>query len=355
MCCSPHRFADRAATHYHTRAWQTLIHGKECFILLLIFAFRNPRMRLFIQLFGVILAISLVLSIEETGYHECTYNAYRATCLNNTNPLYHSNMRLAQFPNIKGRTCVMLHNNIISRFPVDLTHTETVVTLNLQNNLIEELPMDLTPMEHLEILDLSRNRMVTLSPRTRFPVSLRGLLLAGNNMKTIPAGIEIPGLYVFDLSNNLFESVPEHFCVSDQLFRVDLTGNNLKHDLSLSLPILNRCRNIRKIPYCLFTNDEQLSCDCPTLAKIVGQTQRFCLGTPFRGREIKCKPATSSAQYKNKFIFDVNVTRIKHKCSHALLQADAHDEDDGDSSAGHMTEHFMYVLGTIVLSRPFLV
>ena len=34
MCCSPHHFAERAATHYHTRAWQTLIHGKECFILL---------------------------------------------------------------------------------------------------------------------------------------------------------------------------------------------------------------------------------------------------------------------------------------------------------------------------------
>ena len=28
-------FADRAATHYHTLAWQTLKHGKECFILLL--------------------------------------------------------------------------------------------------------------------------------------------------------------------------------------------------------------------------------------------------------------------------------------------------------------------------------
>ena len=26
----------RAATHYHTRAWQTLIYGKECFILLLV-------------------------------------------------------------------------------------------------------------------------------------------------------------------------------------------------------------------------------------------------------------------------------------------------------------------------------
>ena len=35
MCCSPNRVAVRAATHYHTRAWQTLIYGKECFILLL--------------------------------------------------------------------------------------------------------------------------------------------------------------------------------------------------------------------------------------------------------------------------------------------------------------------------------
>ena len=35
MCCSPHRFAVRAATHYHTRAWRTLIYEKECFILLM--------------------------------------------------------------------------------------------------------------------------------------------------------------------------------------------------------------------------------------------------------------------------------------------------------------------------------
>ena len=28
-------FTSRAATHYHTRAWQTLIYGKECSILLM--------------------------------------------------------------------------------------------------------------------------------------------------------------------------------------------------------------------------------------------------------------------------------------------------------------------------------
>ena len=33
MRCNPHRFAIRAATHDHTRAWQTLKHGKQYFIL----------------------------------------------------------------------------------------------------------------------------------------------------------------------------------------------------------------------------------------------------------------------------------------------------------------------------------
>ena len=37
MCYSPHRFVVWAAIHYHTRAWQTLKHGKECFILSLYF------------------------------------------------------------------------------------------------------------------------------------------------------------------------------------------------------------------------------------------------------------------------------------------------------------------------------
>ena len=266
-------------------------------------------------------------SMNDLGYHECTYNTYRATCLDSTNSLNNDNHRLREFPAIAGRTCVLLRNNQISRFPENLEGAETVRTLNLQNNHISELPVDLRPMETLEILDLSRNRMTSLSPRTRFPVSLRGLLVAGNKMKTVPAGIEIPGLFVFDLSNNLFESVPEHFCVSDQLFRVDLTSNPMTQDLSLSFNILNRCRNIRKIPFCLFTDKEQLSCDCPTLAQVVAQRQTFCMGTPFRGREMKCKQDGSSKEYQGKYIFDVNATEIKSACSYALQDAPPNGSD----------------------------
>ena len=35
--CRPNREAVRAATHYRTRAWQTLMHGKECYIVIFIY------------------------------------------------------------------------------------------------------------------------------------------------------------------------------------------------------------------------------------------------------------------------------------------------------------------------------
>ena len=37
MSCSPIREAVRAAIHYYTRALQTLIHGKDCYIVIVIY------------------------------------------------------------------------------------------------------------------------------------------------------------------------------------------------------------------------------------------------------------------------------------------------------------------------------
>ena len=37
MRCSPNREAVRAATPYHARAWQTLIYGKECYIVIVVY------------------------------------------------------------------------------------------------------------------------------------------------------------------------------------------------------------------------------------------------------------------------------------------------------------------------------
>ena len=43
-----------AATHYHTRAWQTLIYGKECYIVIVIYLqFKHKQSQMiFIQLYA---------------------------------------------------------------------------------------------------------------------------------------------------------------------------------------------------------------------------------------------------------------------------------------------------------------
>ena len=294
--------------------------------------------------------LSLASSNQDWGYHECTYNTYRAVCLDQGPTLQRSDRQLTHFPAIadRGYTCVLLYNNKIAQFPASLKGTETIRTLNLRNNNISYLPDDLRTMKRLEILDLSRNAMTTLSRKTRFPGSLRGLLLASNGMKTIPEGTEIPGLFVFDLSNNLFDRVPEHFCVSDQLFRVDLTGNELSQDLSHSFDVLSRCRNIRKIPYCLFTDQDHLRCDCPTLAKVVAQKQTFCMGTTFRGREIRCNSTDSAQEYRNKYIFDVDVNKIKSSCSEELQSADTHDKSGQEKTTFQIVSFLLSLLSALL-------
>ena len=106
---------------------------------------------------------------------------------------YRIHHQLKQFPTIAGQRCtyVMLNSNQITRFPANLQGTESIWTLNLHINLISELPVDLTLIERLELFDMSRNKITPLSQQTKFPVSLRGLLLSGNYTKTMPAGIQI--------------------------------------------------------------------------------------------------------------------------------------------------------------------
>ena len=190
-----------------------------------------------------------------------------------------------------------------------------VVTLNLARNQINELPDDLHVMENLEVLNLSQNNVTTLSKSTRFPESLRGLVLSQNNMKTFTEGIEIPGLFVLDLSGNMFTEMPRHFCVSSQLIKVDLTRNRIAEDVSSAMIELNRCRNVNKVPFCLYTDKPTMNCNCDSLAPILAQPSAFYMGTKTQGRQIGCNTENSDEKYNNMKIFDVNVTEIKAGCS----------------------------------------
>ena len=298
-----------------------------------------------------ILYSTSVLSYD-FGYSECLYHAYTAAnkCMGqNPRLLQYENKNLEEFPTIRDQNCIKLMRNNIKRFPKDLSVMKHVVTLNLARNKINELPGDLHVMENLEVLNLHQNNVTTLSKSTSFPGSLRGLVLSGNNMKTFTEGIEIPGLFVLDLSGNMFTEIPKHFCVSSQLIKVDLTSNRIVDDVSNAMIELNRCRNVNNIPFCLYTDLPTMNCNCESLAPILAQPAAFYMGTKTPGRNIGCNKDTSEDKYKGVKIFDVNATQVKAGCS-----LKSYLDGDGDkSSATIISITINSVLALITIVRAF--
>lgn len=260
-----------------------------------------------------------VNTLDNYGYRECVHNKYQAVCLGKAEWFSREGRGLNSFPSIPSKaTCVILKSNYIEQFPGDVSSLTNVVTLDLSGNRLSYLPDDLYKMQQLEILDVSENRLETLSPNTKFPESLRGLLLAKNNMKRIPNGIRVPGLLVLDLSHNLFTEIPEQFCISDQLIRVDFTRNPLQHDVSRDISKVNRCKNINDIPFCLFTTETTIKCDCSSLGPLLQDSPSFCMGAQTKYQEFTCS-SNSVDKYKTKKIFDLNVTVVKDACPHEFL------------------------------------
>lgn len=273
-----------------------------------------------LQVFVVILmsVSAVVRAVDYTGYHECVHNSYEPFCLNTAGQFSRERRSLKEFPSIPSTAaCVHLKGNYIEKFPQDVNSLKNVETLDISANRITYLPNDLHKMQKLEILDLSANRIETLSPSTKFPASLRGLILARNNMKYIPNGVTIPGLFVFDLSHNLFEEIPEQFCVSDQLIRVDFSKNPLRHDVSRDVSKINRCKNVNGIPFCLFTTDTTIKCDCSSLGPLLQESPSFCMGADEKYTAFSCS-SNSADMYKAKKIFDLNITEVKDECPHAF-------------------------------------
>ncbi|XP_045209422.2 leucine-rich repeat and death domain-containing protein 1-like isoform X2 [Mercenaria mercenaria] len=305
------------------------------------------------QIICVALMLSpTVVSSEYFGYSECVYNKYKAVCLGEFEAVSYENRGLTKFPSISRRkTCVHLQHNHIERFPEDLSSLSHVVTLGMADNRISSLPDDLEKMVKLEILDVSENRLKMLSPSTRFPASLRGLLLARNEMKTIPAGVTVPGLFVLDLSNNVFTDIPEHFCVSGQLIRVDFTDNRLRHEVSQYIDTVNRCRNVNEIPFCLFTDKTNIKCDCSSMGPILGGSPSFCMGTPQKSLEIECSAESEEmylykGQSRGQKVFDVNVTMVKDACPKYFTESGAGQK----KSEARIVRYSEIVLITLFLS-----
>ncbi|KAL4228953.1 hypothetical protein ACF0H5_011993 [Mactra antiquata] len=265
----------------------------------------------------ILLSSFLVLaSAYNFGYNECKQHIYKAKCLRQFVRLQNENRGLRKFPAIsRVHTCVQLKDNAISSFPIDLTSLSHVETLDLSGNRINKLPKNLNAMGSLEILDLSRNQIRELSSSTRFPVSLRGLLLAGNGLSSIPDGFQVPKLFVLDLSQNQFTDIPKHFCVSDQLIRVDFNDNPLKYAMSGYMGTLSRCQNANAVPFCLFTSHEFIDCDCTILDYLVNEPN-FKLGSSLNDyKEIRCSEQGSTSEFAGRKIYDIVEMNLAGLCN----------------------------------------
>lgn len=94
-----------------------------------------------------------------------------------------------------------------SKFPQNITHITTLVSLELSRNFIKSVPGSINMLENLTILNLQSNRLSSL-----------------------PAGFgNLKHLQLLDLSSNLFTEYPEVINECTNLLQVDLSSNRIYH------------------------------------------------------------------------------------------------------------------------------
>lgn len=251
---------------------------------------------------------------KETSYAECQFNQYTPLCPTTADKLQNLN----EFPPSPGDHCLFLKGNNIQSFPVNLATYNMVPMIDVSTNKITSLPSNLTALAKLAILDVSYNAISTLSDIT-FPNNLEVLSLAGNTIANLP-GWSIPNLFVLDLSNNLFRSIPETFCVSQNLLRVDFMGNKLEGDVSTYMRTLSSCKNLAEVPFCLFADWRSIKCTCDSIIPLVYQKQTFCMGKTGRFEFIKCSE-NSDIDFKRYDLYDVNSSLVQKSCALALMSS----------------------------------
>lgn len=264
----------------------------------------------------LLLVAQTALAVKyDFGYHECTYNTYYTKCFGEGYQLHRNREALTTFPPLLHKEeCLVLEDNQISSFPTDLENYNTLYTLNVAKNRIQTLPDNLDILHKLKVLDLSANRLSQLSSSTRFPQTLEALILKGNSLQSLPAGLQMPNLYVLDLSNNRFSNIPREFCVSKQLIRVDFTQNSQIADVSEYVDVLNECRNVNEISFCLFTDRDYIKCDCETLGSIMLRKPAFLMGTPLLNQIVTCSATSDVRNLTGVHLFDVTTQEVGNAC-----------------------------------------
>lgn len=99
-----------------------------------------------------------------------------------------------------------LQENYLQSLPPGIGLMDNLRTLNLRSNLLNEFPIELCELAPLEILDISFNQ-ITMLPADLIALSqLKELCLNNNHLKSLPVLPE--SLEVLELGHNKFESFP---------------------------------------------------------------------------------------------------------------------------------------------------
>jgi Leucine rich repeat/CarboxypepD_reg-like domain/Gram-negative bacterial TonB protein C-terminal len=153
---------------------------------------------------------------------------------------------------------LMLKNNNLKSFPVEILNLRKLIFLDLERNEIQSLPDGIDVLDDLKELYLPNNKLTGLPDNVvnlkklktlglgnnqfaSFPASIPALVkleeldLSNNQLSEIPAEIGLlKNLRVLMLSNNTIKSLPQELFQLKKLDKIYLRGNSIKpEDLTL--------------------------------------------------------------------------------------------------------------------------
>ncbi|KAL6935260.1 hypothetical protein ACO0R3_001234 [Hanseniaspora guilliermondii] len=130
-----------------------------------------------------------------------------------------------------------------SKFPQNITHITTLISLELSRNFIKSIPESINMLKNLTILNLQSNRLSSLPAGFGSLKHLQLLDLSSNLFTEYPEVInECTNLLQVDLSSNRIYKIPENINNLTKLAKLNFAYNNLT-----AVPNLKDMVNLRTI------------------------------------------------------------------------------------------------------------
>lgn len=126
------------------------------------------------------------------------------------------------------KTMIMVDEKI-ENFPLELTKFEHLKTLNLSINQISSLPDEIGQMKSLKSLDISSNQLTSVNSNLYHCNQLDSLSLSDNHITSLPHKIEgLQKLVQLDIHNNPIETLPDDITKLKHLQSLDCRKTHIQ-------------------------------------------------------------------------------------------------------------------------------